>query len=74
MTTLALRSSVTFPLAIKQNFLLTKMELLKPTLMEITEALKHNIAVKGQRAGKSTGQVQKELRKEVRNTVEPLSL
>ena len=45
------------------------MELLKPMLKEITDAVKHNIIIRGQRDGKGKLEIQKELIKEVINTV-----
>jgi len=65
-TTILLRSCITLPLSVKQNKLMSKMELLKPTLKEITDAVKHNIVVRGQRAGKSKIEIQTELIKELK--------
>ena len=41
LTTIVLHSLVTLPLAIHQNKIITKMELLMPTLKEYQEAVKH---------------------------------
>lgn len=41
------------------------MELLKPALKEITDAVRHNIIVRGQRDGKGKAEIQRELFKEV---------
>ena len=46
LTTIVLRSLVTLPLAIHQNNVITKMELLMPTLKEYQEAVKHNVVPK----------------------------
>lgn len=65
-TTLVLRTAITLPLSIKQNKLTAKMELLKPALKEITDAVRHNIIVRGQRDGKGKAEIQRELFKELR--------
>ena len=41
------------------------MELLKPSLKELTDAIKESVIIKGQRAGKAQKQIQIELIKEV---------
>ena len=42
-----------------------KMELLKPLLKEVTDAVRYNIIARGQRDGKGKTQIQAELFKEV---------
>ena len=46
LTPVVLRSLVTLPLAVHQNKIITKMELLMPTLKEYQEAVKHNVVTK----------------------------
>ena len=58
-STLILRTIITLPLAIKQNKYLAKLELLKPMLKEITDAVKHNVIIRGQREGKEQPEIQK---------------
>ena len=41
------------------------MELLKPSLKELTDAIKESVIIKGQRAGKARNQIHMELIKEV---------
>lgn len=47
--TVALRSLITLPLAVHQNKMLAKMELLIPTLKEYQEAVQHNVITKCRR-------------------------
>lgn len=47
--TVTLRSLITLPLAIHQNKMLAKMELLTPTLKEYQEAVQHNVVTKCRR-------------------------
>ncbi len=65
LSTVTLRSLVTLPLAVHQNKLLAKTELLLPTLREYQEAVKHNVVVKSRRAGLSVEEANKRIRKEV---------
>ena len=65
-TTFILRSVVTLPLAVHQNKILAKMELLKPTLQEYQEAIKHNVIVKCRRANVPLDEANKRVMKEVR--------
>lgn len=64
-TTVLLRVAVTLPLAVKQNRMVSKMELLKPMLKEVTDAVRYNTIARGQRAGKGKQQIQLQLMKEV---------
>ena len=50
-STVALRSVITLPLAIQQNKLIARIELLQPTIKEYKEAIKHNVVVKCRREG-----------------------
>ena len=50
-TTLLLRSALTVPLAIYQQKVVARIELLKPLISEYAEAIKHNIVVKCRREG-----------------------
>lgn len=54
VTCIGLRSVITLPLAIHQNKLLTKIELLQPTLKELTEALKHRVTIECRSKGMSS--------------------
>ena len=45
-STIALRSLLTLPLAVYQNKVMAKMELLQPTVKEYQEAVRHNMAAK----------------------------
>ena len=65
-TTIFFRLAITLPLAREQAITLAKTELIQPTINEILEALKHNIAIKGRRAGKSVEEVNREFRMEAR--------
>ena len=48
-TTIVLRTFITVPLAVHQNKILAQIELLKPTIIEYSEAIKHNIVIKCRR-------------------------
>ena len=65
MTTIVLRSLVTLPLAIHQNKILTKMELLMPTLKEYQEAVKHNVVTKCRRENVPHKEANRRVKKEV---------
>lgn len=65
-TTFILRSLVTLPLAVHQNKILAKMELLKPTLKEYQEAVKHNVIVKCRRNNVPLDEANRRVMKEVR--------
>lgn len=56
---------VTFPLAVHQNKLITKVELLQPTLKELTEALKHRVTIESRSKGFSSQAANKIFKKEV---------
>lgn len=62
---MSLRSIVTLPLAVKQNRIITHMELLQPTIKEYSEALKHNVVVKCKREGFSLEETNRRYRTEV---------
>ena len=53
------------PLAVKQNKTTAKMELLKPLLKEVTDAVRYNVIARGQRDGKGKTLIRAELFKEV---------
>ena len=63
--TVTLRSVITVPLAVRQNKILTRMEMLAPTVKEYTEALKHNIIVKCRREGASLDETNRRYKLEV---------
>ncbi len=65
LTTFSLRTIVTLPLAIHQSKVIAKMELLKPTIQEYQEAVKHNVIVRCRRANLPVGEANKVLMKEV---------
>lgn len=50
-STITLRCLITLPLAITQNKLIAKIELLQPTIEEYKEAIRHNVVVKCRREG-----------------------
>ena len=64
--TVALRSVLTLPLAVHQNRVIAKMELLLPTLKEYQEAVKHNVIVKCRRAYLPVEEANRQLKKAVR--------
>lgn len=63
--TVTLRSIVTLPLAVHQNKIITRMELLQPTLKEYSEALKHKVIVQCRREGVNVDEANRRLRSEV---------
>ena len=65
LATVLLRSLVTLPLAIHQNKMLVKMELLLPTLREYQEAVKHNVIAKCRRANLPVEEANRRMKKEV---------
>lgn len=65
LVTVALRSLVTLPLAVHQNKLLVRMELLLPTLKEYQEAVKHNIIGKSRRDNVPVEEANRRMMKEV---------
>jgi hypothetical protein len=56
---------ITLPLAVHQNKLITKIELLQPTLKELTEALKHRVTVESRNKGLSSETANKVFKKQV---------
>lgn len=64
-TTLVLRTVITLPLAVRQNKLVTKIELLQPTLKMMSDALKHRVTVDCKRAGNSAAQFEAIYKKKV---------
>lgn len=69
VATVVLRSALTLPLAVHQNRIIAKMELLLPTLKEYQEAVKHNVVVKCRRENLPVEEANRRLRKAVRKTV-----
>lgn len=67
--TVALRSLITLPLAVHQNKMLAKMELLTPTLKEYQEAVQHNVIIKCRRENVPYEIANKRVQKEVRETL-----
>ena len=65
LTCVGLRCVITLPLAVYQNKLITKIELLQPTLKELTEALKHRVTVESRRQGLSSQAANKVFKKKV---------
>ena len=63
--TVTLRSLITLPLAVHQNKMLSKMELLTPTLKEYQEAVQHNIVIKCRRENVPYEVANKRVKKEV---------
>ena len=66
LTCVGLRSFITLPLAVHQNKLITKIELLQPTLKELTEALKHRVTVESRSKGLSAEAANKVFKKQLR--------
>ena len=64
-TCVGLRAIITLPLAVHQNKLITKIELLQPTLRELSEALKHRVTIEGRRSGWSSQAANDEYKKKV---------
>lgn len=64
-TTALLRSVLTLPLAVYQNRIIAKMELLLPTLKEYQEAVKHNVIVKCRRENLPVEEANRRLKKAV---------
>eukprot|EP01135_Chromosphaera_perkinsii_P007702 Nk52_evm1s957 gene=Nk52_evmTU1s957 len=62
--TFMVRPLVTLPLAVYQQRILYKMELLKPELQQWADALKYRVAVQSKKAGLSYEQYEKQLQKE----------
>ena len=56
---------ITLPLAVYQNKLITSIELLQPTLKELTEALKHRVTIEGRNKGLSSQAANKIFKKQV---------
>ncbi len=65
LTCVGLRTVITLPLAVHQNKLITKIELLQPTLKELTEALKHRVTVESRNKGLSSETANKVFKKQV---------
>ena len=66
-TCLGLRAVITLPLAVHQNKLITKIELLQPTLKELSEALKYRVTIEGRRNGLSSQAANRDYKKKVIN-------
>lgn len=65
VTCVGLRCVITLPLAVYQNKLITRIELLQPTLKELTEALKHRVTVESRKEGLSSEAANKVFTKKV---------
>ena len=65
MSTVGLRSVITLPLAVHQNRVIAKRELLQPTLKEYGEAIKHRVVGRCRREGLPVEEANRRLRKEV---------
>lgn len=63
--TIILRTLLTLPLAVYQNRVFAKMELLIPTLKEYQEAVKHNVIVKCRRANLPVEEANRQFKIEV---------
>ena len=70
-STIALRSVITLPLAIQQNKLIARIELLQPTIKEYKEAIKHNVVVKCRREGvQDLNEVNRRIYKQVQRSLD----
>ena len=56
---------MTLPLAVYQNKIIAKIELLAPTLKEYQEAVKHNVVVRCKRANLPVEEANRRMMKEV---------
>lgn len=65
LSCVGLRSLVTLPLGVYQNKLVAKIELLQPTLKELSEALKHRVTIECRRKGLPSQQANKLFKKQV---------
>ena len=65
-STALLRSLLTLPLAVYQNRIIAKMELLLPTLKEYQEAVQHNLVVKCRRENLPLDEANRRITKAVR--------
>ena len=63
--TAVLRALVTLPLAVHQNKLVAKIELLQPTVKMMTESLRHRVTIECRRAGMSAEEAEKRFKKQV---------
>ncbi|XP_046859433.1 cytochrome c oxidase assembly protein COX18, mitochondrial-like [Xenia sp. Carnegie-2017] len=66
LSCVGLRSLVTLPLGVYQNKLVAKIELLQPTLKELSEALKHRVTIECRRKGLPSQQANKLFKKQLR--------
>lgn len=66
LTCIGLRAIITLPLAVHQNKLIVKIELLQPTLKDLSEALKHRVTIEGRRKGLSSQAANREYKKKLR--------
>ena len=63
--TILLRSLVTLPFAVHHNKILTRIELLQPTIKEINESMKYAIMVRSRREGLSVEEANRKYKKQV---------
>ena len=64
-TTVVLRGVLTLPLAVHQQKVGARMELLRPLLKEYSDAIMHNVVVKCRRQGLPVEEANRRIRKEV---------
>jgi inner membrane protein COX18 len=65
-STLFLRGTITVPLAVHQNRMISKMILMGPTMKEYSEAILHNVVVRCRRAGLPASEANRQYRLEVK--------
>ena len=64
-STIVLRSALTLPLAVYQQKIGARIELLRPLLKEYSDAIVHNVVVKCRRQGLPVEEANRRIRKEV---------
>lgn len=64
-STAVLRTLITLPLAVHQNKVLARMELLQPTIKEYSEAIKHRVVGRCRREGLPVDEANRKYKKEV---------
>jgi hypothetical protein len=69
-SSIALRSLVSLPLAVYQQHIIARLEMLKPEMKVWTDAIKYNVAARARRDNKSLEEAQKILSREVCNVAQ----
>lgn len=69
VSTATLRTVITLPLAVHQNRVVAKMELLQPMLKEYGEAIKHRVVGRCRREGLPVEEANRRMKKEVSDEI-----